>query len=371
MDEHYNSKAASELHSYDTRNNILIECHELKGDALQTYIDDGKEVQLYNLATKPLWLSKASTMSIDNNRMWRMVKTAEDNQLEEIVFTVQGVLAKKDLPPVNDAPLRDNYMFLQQHIRITGLGCEGFNDAADNILEAQLVFERKFPEGTFERWTPDNMDGCIGIDISNRYLETSKAYPQEQASFEKGVDLKGILAAACMRRDLLHTEDNKVRFFSSSIDEDGERRFEGTEPQIFRIGDILEVQLSIIAVALKNGQKKLKLKLQSVALLDEGFSKERERTIHCKNVKEKAEQKGRNKQGEEPTKTSSYCSEIIVTINMNLKKAIGSVWRRVIQASAKVAKKFKRKGIYDAWNARTPQQVFRQQRGVAMYFDDD
>ncbi|SJL18809.1 uncharacterized protein ARMOST_22410 [Armillaria ostoyae] len=70
-------------------------------------------------------------------------------------------------------------------------------------------------------------------------------------------------------------------------------------------------------------------------------------------------------------KTSSYCSEIIVTINMNLKKAIGSVWRRVVQASAKVAKKFKREGIYDAWNARTPQQVFQQQRGVAMYFDDD
>ncbi|PBK65049.1 hypothetical protein ARMSODRAFT_892353 [Armillaria solidipes] len=219
------------------------------------------------------WLSKASTMSIDNNRTWRMVKTAEDNQLEEIVFTIQGVLAKKDLLPVNDAPLRDNYMFLQQHIRMTGLGCKGFNDAADNILEAQLVFKRKFPEGTFERWTPDNTDGCIGIDISNHYLETSKAYPQEQASFEKGVDPKGILAAACARRDLLHTEDNKVRFFSSSIDEDGERRFEGTEPQIFHIGDILEVQLSIIAVALKNGQKRLKLKLRSVALLDQGFSK--------------------------------------------------------------------------------------------------
>lgn len=124
MDEHYNSKAASELQRCDTQNSILTECHESKGDALQTYINDGKEAQLYNLAVKPTvsniynmtndltdawylkqWLNKASTMSIDNNRMWCMVRMAEDNQLEEIVFTIQEVLAKKDLPPVNDTPL--------------------------------------------------------------------------------------------------------------------------------------------------------------------------------------------------------------------------------------------------------------------------
>ena len=115
-------------------------------------------------------------------------------------------------------------MFLQQHIRLMGLGCEGFKDATDNILEAQLVFERQFPEGAFKKWIPDNMDGHIGVNISNRYLEMSKAYPQEQVSFEKGVDLKGILDTACTRRNFLHTEDTKVRFFSSSIDENGERR---------------------------------------------------------------------------------------------------------------------------------------------------
>ncbi|PBK67969.1 hypothetical protein ARMSODRAFT_976258 [Armillaria solidipes] len=54
------------------------------------------------------------------------------------------------------------------------------------------MFERHFPEGAFEKWTADNMDGCVGNDISNRYLETRKAYPQEEAMFEKGVDPKGI-----------------------------------------------------------------------------------------------------------------------------------------------------------------------------------
>ncbi|PBK68084.1 hypothetical protein ARMSODRAFT_1005073 [Armillaria solidipes] len=75
-----------------------------------------------------------------------------------------------------------------QHVRLTGLGCEAFKDAAYNILEAQLMFERHFPEGAFEKWTADNTDGCVGNDISNRYLETRKAYPQEEVMFEKGVD---------------------------------------------------------------------------------------------------------------------------------------------------------------------------------------
>ncbi len=105
-----------------------------------------------------------------------------------------------------------------------GLGCQAFKDTTDTILEAQLVFKRQFPEGIFQKWTPDNTDDNIGIDISNRYLESRRSQPQEEAAFEKGVDPKGILTAACVKRSLIHTEDNKVRFFRSSIDEEGERR---------------------------------------------------------------------------------------------------------------------------------------------------
>ncbi|KAK0448077.1 hypothetical protein EV421DRAFT_1733232 [Armillaria borealis] len=73
------------------------------------------------------------------------------------------------------------------------------------------MFERHFPESAFEKWTADNTDSCVWNDINNHYLETRKAYPQEEAMFEKGVDPKGILAAACTRRNFIHTEDNKIR----------------------------------------------------------------------------------------------------------------------------------------------------------------
>ncbi len=68
---------------------------------------------------------------------------------------------------------------------------------------------------------------------------------------------------------------------------------------------------------MKNGQKKMKLKLRTVALIDEGFTKasdqefashahtnetiqERERTIHNKSLKEKAEERERQSKRENP-----------------------------------------------------------------------
>ncbi len=41
---------------------------------------------------------------------------------------------------------RDSYGFLQQNVRLTGLGCQAFKDTTDTILKAQLVFERQFPK---------------------------------------------------------------------------------------------------------------------------------------------------------------------------------------------------------------------------------
>lgn len=47
------------------------------------------------------WLSKVSIMAVDDNHTWRVGETDKDNQLEE-VFTMQGIISKKDLPPAMD-----------------------------------------------------------------------------------------------------------------------------------------------------------------------------------------------------------------------------------------------------------------------------
>ncbi len=45
-----------------------------------------------------------SVISVDGERTWQLVETDSDNQLEEVVFKTQGIAAKKDLPPITDAP---------------------------------------------------------------------------------------------------------------------------------------------------------------------------------------------------------------------------------------------------------------------------
>ncbi|PBK82756.1 hypothetical protein ARMGADRAFT_1090060 [Armillaria gallica] len=130
----------------------------------------------------------------------------------------------------------------------------------------------------------------MALDISNHYFETRKNQPQEQVEYEQGVNPKGILAVACLKRNLIHTEDNKVRFYTSKINENGERKFFPSEPQMFRVGDIVEVQLSIMAVSMKKTQRKLKLKLRMVAMIDESYTKERVRLIHKNALMDKAEE---------------------------------------------------------------------------------
>jgi hypothetical protein len=53
------------------------------------------------------------------------------------------------------------------------------------------------------------------------------------------------------------------------------QRVEAVNPQIFRIGDIVEAQVSFIVVPLKNDKYKMMVVLRSIALLDTYFSQVR------------------------------------------------------------------------------------------------
>lgn len=56
---------------------------------------------------------------------------------------------------------------------------------------------------------------------------------------------------------------------------DKETSVEGVNPQIFRVRDIVEAQVSFIAVPLKDNKYKMIVMLQSIALLDASFSQVR------------------------------------------------------------------------------------------------
>ena len=49
-------------------------------------------------------------------------------------------------------------------------------------------------------------------------------------------------------------------------------RYEPVEPKIFRIGDIVEVQVSFVATPLQGGKWKMRTVLRAITLLDGSFA---------------------------------------------------------------------------------------------------
>ncbi|KAF8811310.1 hypothetical protein BYT27DRAFT_7034303, partial [Phlegmacium glaucopus] len=208
---------------------------------------------------------------MENPSSWRLLKRNDSSEMEEAVFTVQGIIISKDLPPIYEKPRIpvNRFKYLRQNVSLTGAGSATFSSALDAAQVIYRHFDRQFPEGLLEAWSADST--LDSLDISNRYLTPLRDISGlEDVPFHKGVDPRGVLRDMA-KNDHIHTEDNYVGYFSTHRDSDGHRRFKSCEPQIFRVGDIVQAQLSFVVIPVKAGRRKMLTVLRSLALLDETF----------------------------------------------------------------------------------------------------
>ncbi|KAF8236108.1 hypothetical protein L208DRAFT_1253333 [Tricholoma matsutake] len=196
--------------------------------------------------------------------------------MEEAVFTIQGVLVSKDLPPILEKPrmAANRFRYLRQGITLTGFGTPTFSNALDAAQLLYDCFNCQFPEGTLDEWSSSqaNVANMECIDISNQYLTLQKdAQGQKNMPFLKGVDPWDILGdGSCT---YVHTEDNQVHFFTAYRDGNRDRKFQPCEPQIFRLGDIIQAQLSFVVISIKGGKHKMLMILHLLVLLESKFTK--------------------------------------------------------------------------------------------------
>lgn len=55
--------------------------------------------------TQPSWEQGHKIQAFENPKSWRLVKqTADKGTAEEAVFKLRGILASKDLPPLEETP---------------------------------------------------------------------------------------------------------------------------------------------------------------------------------------------------------------------------------------------------------------------------
>jgi hypothetical protein len=174
------------------------------------------------------------------------VKRTENEDAEEVIFTIQGIIHAKELPPIMLKPryVRERreketdkgnnknrisayrYKFLRQGITLTGLGSPTFMRAVDAIKSIHRRFDRQFEEGALEAWAeyrPDEPE-TDRIGLWNRYLTPAReAEGMQSVPFLPGVDPNGTLRGMSQEDGMsyVHTEDNQVHYYATRRNEDG------------------------------------------------------------------------------------------------------------------------------------------------------
>ncbi|TFK60499.1 hypothetical protein BDN72DRAFT_779335, partial [Pluteus cervinus] len=192
---------------------------------------------------------------------WRLVKQTGAEK-EEVVFTIQGVIEGKQLPPIiEDLKMARNKAFLlHQSVTLCGLGTKTFEESLSALTKIWTVFGRQFPEGRLMPWQAGaSVFGGGTLTFSNRHFtKKSEAGQMQSAPFPSNVDPKKILTKM-LNSSLIHTAENNVQYVVRHSDLD---------PQHFRVGDIVEVQFSIVVYKMRTDYYVLKPMLYSIALLD-------------------------------------------------------------------------------------------------------
>ena len=117
----------------------------------------------------------------------------------------------------------------------------------------------------------------------------------EPVPISPSIDPRGILENLKNLGEFIHGEENAVYYYQVRENASGSRKryeihtprwvqitaltkkesMEAVNPQIFRVRDIVEAQVSFIAVPLKDKKHKMIVVLRSIALLDATFSQVR------------------------------------------------------------------------------------------------
>ncbi|KDR84705.1 hypothetical protein GALMADRAFT_53198, partial [Galerina marginata CBS 339.88] len=209
---------------------------------------------------------------LEQNKIWKLIRSLSNEDAEEVVLRVQGVLSQKSLPPIsqpfNIEPKQRHFM--RQSVTLTGLGSTLFSQAIQNAQDIHQIFSRTFPQGALEDWNSALFEGHPAIDMNNRFFTLRKqAITDEILPFSNEVDPHGILAAAMGIDDqFVHTTENEVEYYELINDPDQEIKYQQINPIKFRCGDIVEAQLSFICIKMKNERYRMLTVLRAITILD-------------------------------------------------------------------------------------------------------
>ncbi|KIM72038.1 hypothetical protein PILCRDRAFT_82231 [Piloderma croceum F 1598] len=206
---------------------------------------------------------------------WRLtVPTSEVTQSEELVLSMQGVIVNKDLPPILIKPNEQHQPFIRQSVQLTGFDSKEFQTCINKLQQLHQTFLRQVPEGNMEPLTLGQFRQFDTVEFATRYFTSRRDDPNgTEMPFDQSTDPNGVLARLANNKKYFHGEDNKVLYYAlKHVNDKSPPRFFDVDPARFRVGDIVEVQITIAAVPIKNNKFKMISQLRCLALLDGTFT---------------------------------------------------------------------------------------------------
>ncbi|KIM72994.1 hypothetical protein PILCRDRAFT_81471, partial [Piloderma croceum F 1598] len=200
---------------------------------------------------------------------------------EEVVVCIQGIVCDKHLPPVLRIPRHRNAAkYMHQSVHITGLNDPLFVKALENLAAIPRgtcaqnplhnnIFERHVDKNDFDHWSPISHATNTAIEFRNQYFTYRHDDPHAlSVPLTQNVDPTGQLATLA-GPDLFHGEDNVVVYCAKLA---GSSKFKPISPCAIRVGDIIEVQMSLLLTPIKNGRFKMIIVLRGIAILNTSFT---------------------------------------------------------------------------------------------------
>lgn len=183
--------------------------------------------------------------------------------------------------------------YLRQCATVTAFGHPVYDDLIANIAIIHSIFRRATGDRLSEECVNSMFEEWPAIDVANRYF-TPKAVARSEDIRPIGIDIDpfGSLSKAASS-SFVHTEENKVYYFQRKESANGDtawvnayilhleqpdiptNRFQAITPQLIQNGDIVEVQVSFIAVPIRDNKYRISTVLRSISLLDGQFSQVR------------------------------------------------------------------------------------------------
>ncbi|KAK7446027.1 hypothetical protein VKT23_014650 [Stygiomarasmius scandens] len=243
-------------HALNLLENLQLERNRLNFKQSQSLLSPYQAPQTYHVVT------------LDNNN-------EPGGYYQETIFRLQGVVYEKELPPLKN--IRDRRLqpaYIRQHVGITGLGLTYMTEAIDHLHQIFAHFQRTLKNEELTPWSGDHScERFEGITASCRYFTVgSSAFGRQSVPFQNGVDPDGLLRRM-LGDGITHTEENVVLYMKATKSgPESKWRYREISPSIFSIGDIVEIQFTVMVVRQKEGNHKMITVLKSLTLLDDSVS---------------------------------------------------------------------------------------------------